>query len=99
MMATKRHRRRKAGTSKRCVVGRDSVEPSKPPHAVRAKRASSVSGGCAEMLAVLASLRSKWGSTESRPTGALGQTRPTVALSPIPYHPFPISHPPSPAAA
>ena len=49
-------------------VGRDSVEPILPPPAVRAQRAS-WRRGRGKMLTAFASLRSKVGSTECRPTG------------------------------
>jgi hypothetical protein len=49
-------------------VGRDSVEPILPPQAVRAPRASSDFVPRGKMLTAFASLRSKAGSPEFRPT-------------------------------
>ena len=49
-------------------VGRDSVEPTLPPQAVRAQRVL-LCPGFWKTLPAFASLRSKAGSTESRPTG------------------------------
>lgn len=50
------------------TVGRDSVEHHLPTKEARAERASRQAPTAGRMLALLASLRSKWCSTESRPT-------------------------------
>ena len=54
-------------TQRRTVV-RDSVEHHLPTKEARAERASRQAPTAGRMLALLASLRSKWGSTESHPT-------------------------------
>ncbi len=50
------------------TVGRDSVEHHLPTKEARAERASRQAPTAGRMLALLVSLRSKWCSTESRPT-------------------------------
>ena len=69
--------------SKNSPVGRDSVEPSLPTQEARATRASRPAASLIvvpsvpsiKVLTAFASLRSKVGSTESRPTNRFGSSR------------------------